>query len=200
VRQKLVSELMKVSGRKALAGPARPIELSIVNQSDVIPWQYPPKREFQYGEWLREAFENGELSQPMIDPDLAILISKVRDYSSVLLGPSAHDLFEPVPFKDILRATEASLPTLLDDLYGDERNVLLTLARMWMTLSTGEIASKDSAAMWALERLPLEHKEVLELARRAYLGECEDDWQAYKKQVGNFATYVKQAIKACLIV
>ena len=40
------------------------------------------------------------------------------------------------------------------DLEGDVRNVLLTLARVWFTLETGTIASKDVAADWAITRLP----------------------------------------------
>jgi hypothetical protein len=46
------------------------------------------------------------------------------------------------------------LPSLVADLESDTRNVLLTLARMWTTVATGRIVSKDAAAAWALERLP----------------------------------------------
>src|SRR6266540_352922 len=33
-------------------GPARPVELTIVVQSEVRPRRYPPRRELWYGEWL----------------------------------------------------------------------------------------------------------------------------------------------------
>ena len=41
------------------------------------------------------------------------------------------------------------IPGLVDD----TRNSVLTLARIWLTVETGEIGPKD-AADWALERLP----------------------------------------------
>lgn len=198
VRQQLVTELMKVSGRKALHGPARPVELTIVKRLAVIPWRYPAEREFQYGEWLREEFEQGHWPKTFVDPDLAVLISKVRNNSLVLIGKPAHEAFDPVPIQDIHRGIEVSLPVLLNDLYGDERNVILTLARMWRTVSTGEIVSKDQAALWALERLPSEYRAVLDLARKAYLGECRDDWQPFKEQVNAFSLHVQQVIKDML--
>lgn len=51
---------------------------------------------------------------------------------------------------------------------GDTRNVVLTLARVWATLATGEIKPKDAAADWALAHLPAEHRPVLAHARDLY--------------------------------
>ncbi len=68
------------------------------------------------------------------------------------------------------------LPALLDDLETDTRNVLLTLARIWMTSTTGEVRPKDVAAGWAAERLPVEHRPLVLRARSGYLGEVEDRW------------------------
>jgi aminoglycoside 9-adenylyltransferase len=198
MRRQLVTEIMKVSGRKALAGPARPVELTVVVQSEVVPWRYPPKREFQYGEWLRADFEKGYLPQPVHDPDLAVIITKVRDHGLALLGVSAKELFEPVSIEDIRHGTRESLPTLMADFHGDERNVLLTLARMWLTLSTGKVVPKDVAAAWAIAHLPTEHREVLELARCAYLGECTDNWQLYEQQAKDVAGFMEQAIQQLL--
>jgi streptomycin 3"-adenylyltransferase len=63
----------------------------------------------------------------------------------------------------------AGIPGLLSDLLDDTRNVLLTFARIWTTLATGEIKSKDAAADWALAQLPPEHRPVLEHAKQLYL-------------------------------
>ena len=55
---------------------------------------------------------------------------------------------------------------------------MLTFARVWTMLATGEIRSKDTAADWALARLPSEHRAVLEHARQLYLN-CtypEESW------------------------
>ena len=87
----------------------------------------------------------------------AILLSKARQHAISLLGPPAAELFEPVPEADMIRALHdtAAQWNGPDDWLGDECNVVLALARIWLTLSSGEIAAKDVAADWLLERLPL---------------------------------------------
>jgi streptomycin 3"-adenylyltransferase len=68
------------------------------------------------------------------------------------------------------------VPDLLADLEPDTRNVLLTLARVWLTLETGRIAPKDEAADWALARLPPGRGAALRQARAAYVGAATDAW------------------------
>lgn len=66
---------------------------------------------------------------------------------------------------------KGSLPGLIEDIKGDERNVNLTLDRIWQTVSIDEISLKDVAAERALPRLPKEYSTLLNLARKAYRGE-----------------------------
>jgi streptomycin 3"-adenylyltransferase len=81
-----------------------------------------------------------------------------------------------MPRADLVRAVLDELPGLLADVDDDIPNELLTLARIWTTLATGEIRSKDGAADWVLERLPAEHRAVLEVARADYRGDACDRW------------------------
>lgn len=71
-----------------------------------------------------------------------------------------------------------ALAALLEGLRGDERNVLLTLARMWRTASTGEFVTKDAAASWAIAQIRNQEAATLDYARRAYLGEIVDEWKS----------------------
>ena len=59
---------------------------------------------------------------------------------------------------------------------GDERNVVLTLSRIWYSAATGKIAPKDVAANWVMERLPVQHQPVLLEAQQAYLGQGMVAW------------------------
>jgi streptomycin 3"-adenylyltransferase len=79
---------------------------------------------------------------------------------------------------------------LLAELEPDTRNALLTLARIWSTVATGVIRSKDAAAEWALPRLPEEHRLPLESARASYLGDAEERWDALRPQVRALADHV----------
>ncbi len=151
-----------------------------------------------YGGWLREQFEKREIPQPTYDPDLAILLAQVRKNSINLSGPKAAEVLESVPMTDIRRAIKESLPRLIADIKGDERNVILTLARMWLTVSTGEISSKDLAAEWAIPQLPNEHAALLDLARKAYRGEYVDKWEGLESEVVSLVNYMKKSIEYCL--
>ena len=152
-KRRIVAHLLEVSGR----GP-RPIELTIVVESEIRPWRYPPTMDFQYGEWLREEFEGGDLEPwSTTNPDLASLVTMVLLADRPLLGPPPAELLDPVPRSDYVKAI-AGIESLLDELESDTRNVILTLARIFSSLATGMVRSKDEAADWVLARLPEEHR------------------------------------------
>ncbi|WP_053853149.1 aminoglycoside adenylyltransferase family protein [Streptomyces sp. NRRL B-24085] len=171
-RRSLVGELMRVSGVPG----ARPVELIVVVQDEVRPWRYPPVCDFLYGEWLREEYERGVLPERESSPDLATLLTMTLAGNTALHGPAPAELLDRVPLVDLRRAIVAGVPQLLDNLEHDTRNVLLTLARIWTTLATDSIRSKDAAADWAAARLPEGHRAVLAHAQAIYLGEAEERW------------------------
>ncbi|TDC97296.1 aminoglycoside adenylyltransferase family protein [Actinomadura sp. 7K507] len=193
-RRTLGGGLLGVS-RYPARGGVRPVELTVVVQSAVRPWRHPPEREFQYGEWLRGEFERGQVPPPMPDADLAPLVTMVLLADRPLLGPPPADVLDPVPRGDLARAMTGGISDLLDELETDTRNVVLTLARIWSTLATGEIRSKDAAADWALDRIPDEHRPVLARARSIYLGDEEERWDDLLSRLRPHAGYVVGAIE-----
>ena len=133
-------------------------------------------------------------------PDLAILLTKARERSLALFGPLARDLFDPVPEADRLRAFADALASWQSppDWAGDERNVVLTLARIWYSVATGRIASKDAAADWVLARLPVEHQPLLRDARRAYLGGRATDLADQPERVAAFIGFARREVAGLL--
>ncbi len=172
-RRDLVGVLLEWSGRRATRGPGRPLEVVSVVRDDVLPWRYPPTRDFLYGEWLREALA-AEPPRAEPSPDLAVQLAAARASSVPLLGPPLADVLDEVPPVDVRRAVQDALPELLADLVGDERNVLLTLARMVVTVETGAVVPKDVAAEQVADDGPV--GDALRLAAAAYRGEARDDW------------------------
>src|SRR5262249_47628059 len=112
-----------------------------------------------------------------------------------LLGPPAAAVLDAVPRADYLRAIVGGIEGLLEDLDWDTRNVLLTLARIWSTVATAAIRSKDEAATWALAHLPREHQPVLGRARAIYLGAEDGHWSALTAQLQPCVAYLVQAIQ-----
>jgi streptomycin 3"-adenylyltransferase len=198
IRKVLTDELMKISGKIGNTDGMRYLELTIVKHNDIVPWKYPPMSQYQYGEWLRDDFDRGWIPQSQPAPDLAIALSLARQHSVALVGKDAAHLLKPIPAADLRRALKDCLPGLLNNLKGDERNVLLTLARMWATAVTGDFLSKDKAAEWATGRIPTEWRGLLDLAARAYCGECIDDWETRGSELVEFAELLRQNIEEAL--
>ena len=173
----LIGRLLPISGRGDPTGRSRSVELTIVVQADVRPWHYPPRLDFQYGDWWRDEFERGNVTPwESPNPDLTLQLEMTLQANHPLFGRPPAEVLDPIPAADVRRAMLDVIPSLLADLEGDERNVVLTFARIWTTLATGIVRSKDAAAHWALPRLPPEHRPVLAHARASYLGETAEEW------------------------
>lgn len=177
-KETLVTSLLGISGIY-MKEERRPIELTIVNHSEINPWRYPAKFDFQYGEWLRDAFENGNIEPWAAKemPDLAILITQVLLGSQTLAGAKPEQLLSKIPNQDIIRAQMDSLPDLISEVDTDTRNVLLTLARIWSTVETDTIRSKPDAADWAIERLDKKYRPVIRRAKDICIGNQEEHWE-----------------------
>lgn len=99
-----------------------------------------------YGEWLRKKVENRRKLTVFYAPNLTILLWQARNRSVTLMGLDANKCIPLIPFNGIKKAIQYSLLSLISYYHGDERNVLLTLARMWYTLANGQLNTKDVAA------------------------------------------------------
>ncbi len=187
-KSKLVTALLEISKE-------RPIEMTIVEKAAVNPWRYPPRFDFQYGEWLREEFESGNVepwpSKKM--PDLALLITQVLLANETLVGDDADQLLCEVPHHDVIHAMRDGLSEWMAELESDTRNVLLALARIWTTMETGSIVSKSEAAEWVMDRLPEEYRPVMERAKAIYMGE-EDYWDDLQESIKPCADFIYKTI------
>ena len=175
-RRTLTEHLLGYSGRRATSRPGRPIELISLALNDIKPWRYPAIRDFLYGEWLRADYEAGRLPHREPDPNLPVVLTSAREH--------------------LTQAMYDDMPSLLDNLVGDERNVLLTLARILFTLRTGLIAPKDEAAAHVCAILEAEQADTLDLAARAYRGEARDDWTGLPEQTSVVAAALTDRIYA----
>ncbi|MCX8999028.1 aminoglycoside adenylyltransferase family protein [Rhizobiaceae bacterium BDR2-2] len=197
-RDRLLGALMTVSGRPGKDAGMRPLEMLVFRRADLFPVSYPARSEFLYGEWRREAYEAVEVPAPETDPEFTLILAQARQKARSLLGPDVGETLPVIPEADIRRAIGDALPALLATLEGDERNVLLTLARMWRTLETGTFVPKDIAAEWAEARLPAEAATVMADARAAYLGLAGDDWRKRRQVVLHVAEELRRRVKDLL--
>jgi predicted nucleotidyltransferase len=196
-KRRLFDALTPISDYRLRPAAWHPVEVTVVVQSAVRPWRYPPETDFLYGEWLRGAFEAGNVEpEHRLNPDLAVVMTTVLETGRALIGPPPGELLDPVPDADVASAAVAGIDGLLADLGTDTRNVLLTLARIWSTVATGSIRSKDAAADWAIVRLPEEHRAVLVRARDGYRTSEWEDWDDLREPVRRHAAHVVRQIRS----
>lgn len=199
VRRRLTTALMTVSGRYPSDPQGRrPLEVMVFLRTDLDALPYPARSELVYGEWLRQEYEAGRVCEPMSDPELTVVLAHAQQEAIPLSGPNPADVLPAVPKSDIRRAMQDGLPALMTSLPGDERNVLLTLARMWHTLATGEFVSKDKAADWAAAHLLHPPAAVLTDARNDYLQGTERDWQACQPALQQTVRVLHDQVRASL--
>jgi streptomycin 3"-adenylyltransferase len=193
----LAVELLAISAPPGASPSLRALEVTVLALEHIAPWRHPARRELQFGEWLRADLEAGVVEPPMMDPDLAILLTKARGHNIAVVGQQADQVFEAVPPADLRRAlldTVAQWNTP-EDWAGEEKHIILALARIWYTAISGGIASKAQAATWLLERIDPPYREILDKARRIYLGQEDDDLARYPAETEAFITYARHAIE-----
>ena len=195
-RLSLMRDVLAVSAWPGSDPRCRAVELTVLVHEQIVPWQFPPQRELQFGEWLRDDLIAGQVAEPETDFDLAILLTQLREHHRVLAGPPAQDLFDEVPPSDLAAALRmtASQWRQPSDWTGEERNILLALARVWFSLDTGKIVPKDQAASWALERLPPSLQPVMKQAKLAYLAGVPDTLAGHSQQVHACIVWIQQQL------
>lgn len=188
-RQALTRLLLELSGWSGHAhtdpevATRRPIELTSIAIGDEYPAAHCSGHDYQYGEWLRAELRAGAIPEPQDNPDTPVLLATAQSGHQRLHGAALSSLVSEIPEATLRRAALGVIPTLLDELTGDERNVLLTLARIAFTCSSGRIVSKSRAAEWTADHLTATSKATVLLARAEYLGEASVDWTARQEAV-----------------
>lgn len=192
-RTSLISILLGLSGWRGHVdvfpevADRRPLEVTSLVVDDLDPLPTAPRRDFQFGEWLRGDFVQGVEPAPEHDLDVVTLLATALASNDTLYGPPLDEVVPAVPRELLVDSQRAALPGLVDELPEDARNVLLTLARMLHTVETGAIVSKPYAAELAAQRVEADDADLLRAAAREYRGEGQVDWQHETSRVSGLA-------------
>lgn len=199
-RKELMRILLSCSATPGSDPIRRALEVTVINYADIVPWKYPPKREMQFGEWLRHDILDGIFEPAIIDVDLCILLRKIRTRSIPIFGESAANLFDPVPDSDFMTTLQSTLDiwNTQEDWFGDERNIILTIARIWYSAVTGDIGSKEEASSWLIDRLPIAYHNLVLKTRQDYLMGSEHQFVPDTIKMSSFISYAKETITTIL--
>lgn len=179
-REKLSTVLLAAS---AAPPAARDLELTSIVVSDDGQLAHPGMQDYQFGEWRRDELGDGSVPEAMPDPDVPILLATAETAHRRLRGTPLAEAVAPVSPDLVREAMLATIPDILEEIVGDERNTLLALSRMVTTLRTGRIVPKDVAAAAAAAEVDIDERMLLDRAREGYLGIADDDWTGLGDQV-----------------
>ncbi len=152
------------------------IEISLVRQSDLDPWEHPTPFDYHYSEMWREDTERdlatgewrrwGERTHR--DPDLAAHVGMTANRGICLYGEPIPDVFPQVPAEHFI----ASIMEVFDSeeqlMADDPVYFVLNACRAYAYLLEGHVYSKDEGGVWALRVLPEEHRELVTRALEIY--------------------------------
>lgn len=176
-KKRLLPLILDSSGSRE-PGPPRPLELHVLSRGDLDPWRYPTPYDLHYSESWRNAFERGVdavvAAQREPDADLAAHLTVARRHGIPLDGPPPDLVLPQVPPADYRAALLADFEWARDHAGEAPRYVLLSMGRVWATLATGEIHSKDSGTAWTAERVPARLRPLLDRALASYRGDGLD--------------------------
>ncbi len=189
----LQSELIKLC--LLVSNRPRPIDIYIVAEKALVPFQPPITFELHYNEQLRYPPQQKiVLDDPRSDPDLTIYLTVLQRSGIVLAGRPVEETIPPIPetvFRDALtrslQATQAQLPQ-------DPIAFVLNACRTIAYLQDDTILSKDAGGAWGLLHAPEQFHALIQQALALYRGE------QLKRPVGRavldaFSVYVSDKIQ-----
>ena len=157
------------------------LEMSVLTVEQAATHEHPRPYEVHYSAYWTDAILDGQVdyTEAGADPDLAAHISVVRKRGVALSGPSAEEVFAPVPFNDYLSAVLEDLQDAMagDALLKSPQYGVLNACRVLATLKLGPgtVLSKEEGAVWAQAHLPVAHQAIVEQALAAQRG-ADTDW------------------------
>ena len=193
-----VAELcLRESGSYERPGWPRPLELSILTREQLHPWRYPTPFDFHFAESHRPILERGEVAEgeQLVDHDLAAHVTVLRARRRPLYGPPVEEVFPAVPREHHADSLRRDFVWARDRGNAAPRYALLSMGRVWATLATGEIHSKDSGTAWAAERVPHELRPLLERALASYRGDG-GDFEVDPDALGALTRYLAARVSA----
>lgn len=161
------------------SGQPHPIEISVLNRGDLVPWQYPTPFDFHYSEdWratigadLASGAWRGWNATRRTDPDLGGHVMVVGRRGVCLHGAPIAAVFPRVPSADYLDSVLGDVLSAEFGIYGRAAAaayIVLNACRTLAYLRTGEVLSKDEGGVWALAALPGALQPLSQAALHAY--------------------------------
>ena len=177
-----------------------PLEILLIVKEHLIPWQYPPICHFYFSDYFVEQYKQFLLGENLTHRLLTINSNTLNITSSVkitkekgvcLYGMAINDLFPDIPDSDFWDAisTNALDYDPVSDNDAHRPFAILQLCRILSYRETKKLLSKQEAAIWAINTLPVNFQAIISYAlyEKYGIGEKKlytiDDALSFKKYI-----------------
>ena len=177
-------------------GPAKGIEMSIVERSVCKPFAYPTPFVLHFSkmhlDWYRSNPEDYIAKMKGTDRDLAAHITVIRARGVCLCGAPIDEVFGEVPKQDYIDSLWHDIADAEGDIAEDTMYLTLNLGRVLAFLQDGSVLSKQEGGEWGLKNLPEKYHGLLREALSEYRGETPGyDISAAKEYAGAMLSLIR---------
>ncbi|WKA56633.1 aminoglycoside adenylyltransferase domain-containing protein [Planococcus shixiaomingii] len=182
-----------------------PVEISILNLSQLENWQYPTPYDFHFSEYWRRRYEEELQEETALylnddekkDVDLAAHFMILNKYGKCLTGRPIHQVFPAIPASDFLSSILEDYDECLQNILVKPVYCTLNLLRVYWYLKDGTISSKKEAGEWGAEQLPEKFQLVINQALKEY-GNANTTTLFNKKDLFELRDYVNNNVQELL--
>ncbi|WP_181313571.1 aminoglycoside adenylyltransferase domain-containing protein [Planomicrobium soli] len=184
-----------------------PVEISILNHSQLRKWQHPSLYDFHFSEFWRERYDR-ELKEGTTeylnaeekkDGDLAAHFTILKERGICLQGSPIHEVFPTIPQSDYLSSILEDYEDCLLNIFLKPVYCILNMMRVYLFLQDGTISSKLEAGRWGAVHLPTKFCPIMYKAVNAY-GNKDSDNVFDKTDLADFRDYIDLNVKRILDV
>lgn len=177
-------------------GPAKGIEMSIVERSVCKPFVYPTPFVLHFSKMHLDRYRNDPedyiAKMKGTDRDLAAHITVIRARGVCLCGAPIDEVFGEIPKQDYMDSLWYDIADAEDDIAEDTMYLTLNLARVLAFLQDGSVLSKKEGGEWGLKNLPEKYHGLLREALSEYRGETPGyDISAAKEYAGAVLSLIR---------
>ena len=177
-------------------GPAKGIEMSIVERSVCKPFVYPTPFVLHFSKMHLDRYRNDPedyiAKMKGTDRDLAAHITVIHARGVCLCGAPIDEVFGEVPKQAYMDSLWYDIADAEDDIAEDTMYLTLNLARVLAFLQDGNVLSKKEGGEWGLKNLPEKYHGLLREALSEYRGETPGyDISAAKEYAGAVLSLIR---------
>ncbi len=193
LKRKLLELLLRISNMP------RPLDVYVLNEKDLFPFQSPLSFELHYNEQSREAMlqemrdSEWRNDTTHTDAKLTISLAVLQRAGIVLAGKPIEETLPVIPEAIFKEALIQSIKEARAKLPQDPISFIFNACRTVAYLQDGVILSKDAGAEWGLAHMPARFQALIQQPLTLYRGEALKR-PAGRAVLNDFAEYISTTI------